>query len=264
VQLAQDAAGQQAAQSALAMEAGGDNGGLDVELANGLAAQNGAASPVVSDLFVPLSIKVQSLEDKVYVDISRLAGAFSLASSGWNSNPDALTPDSIVLRAKECLPSPETGEKSLGWQRPSQFQEGIATSWRTLHYRRDSEAPVGMRVMVVTDTENDAKKAWAATLSTTSLTTAAAVVHSNETSTSLVQEEANASVKTLKALSAFKGELELGAETHNTAHASLRARATVEALGIVAQSSPTFVSTVEGLLRLVRPLSFSRMEPHSS
>lgn len=226
------------------------------------AGGGGGAAPVSPEDRVPLSVKSRALEHAAYADLARLAGAYTLCASRWNANP-ALTSDLVVMRARETLPVQPLAAAAAGKAPsafPPPFDEGAETSWRTLHYREDADAPAGLRVMVVTDTEADAAAAWKAVLSGAASPPATVSAAALPPDPSLPPSAAVAApvAPELPPLPSFRAILEVGAQTRNSAMVALQARTTAEGLDVMARSSPLFVSAVEALLRLVRPLSFTR------
>lgn len=214
-----------------------------------------SSSRVTPEEHIPLNVKARALEDAAYADLARLAGAYAITASRWNANPE-LSAGLVVVRARETLPVQPTAAPVAASAGPlAMHDEGAATSWRTLHYRADAEAPAGLRVMVVTDSEADAAAAWEAAVAVKGGAAPRPPTAPALDDAPLLAASESAQVAQLPS---FRATLEFGTSTRNSAIDALQARTSAEGLDVISRSSPLFVSAIEALFRLLRPLSFTR------
>jgi hypothetical protein len=246
------------------------------------AADKTASLPVL----LPVALKDHVLEQFVYGDIARLAGAFSFCSSKWNGHP-SVTNDKSVVRGSEVLLNPllpgnpaslaQAEDHLLGAASGASEASMDPTRWRMVQHVADPEAASTVRVMLVQDTEAAAQLAWESTINSARKTYYADLLapqkegKQSEDGAGADGMPANAgagidpaSARPVTAPTksnagpAFLGKLEDGMETHTAARLALVPRASEEAMDLVQNTSAVFIATVEKLLRLVRPLSFAQ------
>jgi hypothetical protein len=199
----------------------------------------------------PIRPKDRALERQVYADIAEVGVAFELASSEWNMHPSVGTGD-IVLRARERVRGSVGGSGS--WS-------GDSTAWRMVRFSADSGVPSGMRVLLTTDVERDAR-GRDVLVQPPAPAPAAPAEGAPAADGGAPPPPAPLPEPVLQHVDvAYKGDVEPGAMSHASARLALNPRTSPGAQKEVSSASPLLLLTLQRLLSLTRPCSFAAGPP---
>jgi hypothetical protein len=130
------------------------------------------------------------------------------------------------------------------------------TQWLTLAILRDEEISSGIRAMLTVDTETGADEAWVASMK--EQTALGADLGGLSSGMSAVVLSDTAMAGEVSEAPSFTAKLEPLGETHSSAKLAMAPRSSAEANLAVDQASPLFLQSMERLLRLIRPISFTQ------
>ena len=192
---------------------------------------------------IDLRPKVDTLENSTYTNIAEIAAAFELNVSEWNMHPSINNTD-IVIRARERIRSTNST-----WQ-------DDPTAWRMIRFTADSEVPGGIRVLLVTDKENEAR-GKDVLVPPPAPPPAPAPGPDGTVPVDIPPIVIDTTPKYEHVTVPFVGELEPGACSHSTAKLAIDPRTSPIARKEMNSTSPLLCTMLERLLRLTRPLSFT-------